>query len=56
MPFGQYKNFAECEAAAKKKGIKSPGGYCASLEHKIIGHWPGEAIMRKHYKAMKGRV
>ena len=56
MPLGPYKNFAECEKAAKKKGIKSPGGYCAALEHKISGHWPGEAIMREHYKRMKKRV
>lgn len=53
MPLGPYKNFAECVKAAKKKGIKSPGGYCAALEHKITGHWPGEAIIRKHATAKK---
>ncbi len=40
LPFGEYKDFAACEAANKNKG--DPGAYCASIEHQITGKWPAE--------------
>ena len=39
MPFGEYADFAACLKANQDK--KSPEGYCASIEHKITGEWPG---------------
>jgi len=40
MPFGPYGNFDDCVA---KNGDKSnPNAFCAWLEHKITGAWPGE--------------
>lgn len=44
MPFGKYKDFAACVRANQDK--KSPEGYCASIEKKITGQWPGQ--MRTH--------
>ena len=39
MPFGQYKDFDACVRANQDKS--SPEGYCASIEKKITGEWPG---------------
>ncbi len=41
MPFGEYKDFAECER--KNSDKESPGGYCAMLHKKITGKYPNEA-------------
>ena len=39
MRFGAYKDFDACVAANQDK--ESPEGYCASIEKKITGEWPG---------------
>jgi hypothetical protein len=40
MPFGPYGSFNDCVA---KNGDKTkPEAFCAWLEHKITGAWPGE--------------
>lgn len=39
MPFGPYKDFDACVKANQDKS--SPEGYCASIEKKITGEWPG---------------
>lgn len=39
-PFGPYDSFEDC---VSKNGDKSsPEGFCAFLEHKITGSWPGQ--------------
>jgi len=38
-PFGPYATFDEC--VAKNQDKSSPEGFCAWLEHKITGAWPG---------------
>lgn len=40
MPFGKYKDFAECVADNQDKA--NPEAYCALLHYKITGRWPGE--------------
>jgi hypothetical protein len=35
MPLGKYKNFADCEKAVAKKGIKNTGAYCGAIEARI---------------------
>ncbi len=46
MPFGPYGSFEDC---VSKNGDKSsPEGFCAWLEHKITGAWPGE-MSRESY-------
>lgn len=40
MPFGPYKDFAECVNRNKDKD--NPEAYCALLHYKITGQWPGE--------------
>lgn len=44
IPFGKYKNFAECVAEQKKKGFSDDraGRVCASIHKKITGKWPTE--------------
>jgi len=39
-PFGPYKDFADCISRNGDKA--SPEGFCAWLEHRITGQWPGE--------------
>ena len=39
MPLGEYADFAACVKANQDK--RSPEGYCASIEKKITGEWPG---------------
>lgn len=41
-PIGPYADFDECLRANADKG--SPEGYCAALEKKITGHWPGQMV------------
>ena len=38
-PFGPYATFDEC--VSKNADKSSPEGFCAWLEHKITGSWPG---------------
>ena len=38
-PIGPYDNFDDC--VAKNQDKASPEGFCAFLEHKISGEWPG---------------
>jgi len=40
MPFGKYKNFAQCVNENKDKG--NPEAYCAYIHKKITGKWPSE--------------
>lgn len=40
MPFGPYGNFDDCVVKNADKG--NPEAFCAWLEHKITGAWPGE--------------
>jgi len=40
MPFGPYGNFDDCVAKNGDKG--NPNAFCAWLEHKITGAWPGQ--------------
>lgn len=40
MPFGPYGSFDEC--VSKNQDKSSPEGFCAWLEHKITGAWPGQ--------------
>lgn len=39
-PFGEYASFAEC--VRKNQDKRNPEAYCAELEKKITGKWPGE--------------
>lgn len=41
MPFGEFKDFADC--VAKNQDKDSPEGYCAAVHKKITGKWPSEA-------------
>lgn len=45
MPFGEYKDFADCVAHNKEKS--DPEAYCAWLEHEITGEWPSEKEIKK---------
>jgi hypothetical protein len=46
MPFGPYGSFEDC---VSKNGDKSsPEGFCAWLEHKITGKWPGQMSADKY--------
>jgi len=38
-PIGPYDSFDDC--VAKNQDKESPEGFCAFLEHKISGQWPG---------------
>ena len=40
MPFGPYGSFDDCVSKNGDKG--NPKAFCAWLEHKITGAWPGE--------------
>lgn len=40
MPFAGYDSFSSCVTANQDKD--SPEGFCAWLEHKTTGKWPGE--------------
>jgi len=40
MPFGEYKDFADCVSKNRDKG--NPEAYCASVHKKITGKWPTE--------------
>ncbi len=39
MPIGRYADFEACVRDNQDK--ESPEGYCASIEKKITGEWPG---------------
>ncbi len=39
-PVGKYETMGSCMAANSDKD--SPGGYCASIEHRATGKWPAE--------------
>jgi len=41
MPFGPYKDFADCVSKNKGK-VDNPEAYCASIHKKITGKWPSE--------------
>lgn len=41
MPFGPYKDFADC--VKKNKGKKNPRAYCAAVHKRATGKWPTEA-------------
>jgi hypothetical protein len=41
MPFGEYKDFADCVRANADK--QSPEGYCAEIHKKITGEYPSAA-------------
>ena len=43
MPIGEYPDFAACVADNKDKD--NPEAFCAWLEHKTTGKWPGEHEM-----------
>ena len=45
-PVGPYANFDEC--VAKNQDKSSPEGFCAWLEHKITGQWPGGMAVDKY--------
>ena len=47
MPIGEYKDFKSCVEANQDKD--SPEGYCASIEKKITGEWPG--VKKAEYNA-----
>lgn len=51
MPFGKFKNMEDCEKKMKKKEIKSPGGYCATVHKRITGMWPSQ--LEKYVKKRK---
>jgi len=40
LSFAGYKDFAEC--VSKNQDKNSPEGYCASIEKKATGEWPGQ--------------
>ena len=49
MPFGPYTDWADC---ISKNGDKSsPEGFCAWLENKITGKWPGQLAKDKYPEA-----
>ncbi len=42
MPFGPFKDFAEC--VEKNSDKSSPEAYCAYLHKQITGEWPGKHL------------
>jgi hypothetical protein len=44
IPWGQPGAFAECVSRVGDQ-MSDPKAFCASLEHKVTGHWPGEKKM-----------
>ena len=44
MPFGKYKDFAECVTDQKRKGFSDERArkICATIHKKITGKWPTE--------------
>jgi len=40
MPFGKFKDFADC--VSKNKDKDSPESYCAQIHKDITGKWPSE--------------
>ena len=45
MPIGPYKDFKDC--VEKNKDKESPGGYCAVIEKRVTGEWPGKKKKKK---------
>lgn len=39
MPFGKYNSFKDC--VKKNQDKKNPESYCAAIEEKITGKYPG---------------
>ena len=36
-PFAGYEDFAACERAARRRGVRSPGAYCAAVKRRVEG-------------------
>jgi len=50
MPFGEFKDFAQC--VAKNQGVGNPEAFCAALHKKITGKFPTEASSMGFYQLM----
>ncbi len=58
MPFGKYKDFAECVTNQKKKGFSDERArkICATIHKKITGKWPTELKDKEVNKMEKEKV